>query len=38
MYMLNNINWFVNLGIATTLIGVIHAQSLSLFVKGMNSY
>ncbi|WP_148241884.1 hypothetical protein [Enterobacter asburiae] len=36
-YRLNNINWFVNLGVATTLTGVIQAQSLSLFIKGLNS-
>lgn len=34
---LNKINWFVNLGVATTLSGVIQAQSLSLFIKGLKS-
>ncbi len=28
IHRLNNINWFVNLGVATTLPGVIQAQSL----------
>ncbi|MED5637242.1 hypothetical protein VZ142_05460 [Enterobacter hormaechei] len=37
IHRLNNINWFVNLGVATTLPGVIQAQSLSLFIKGLNS-
>jgi hypothetical protein len=34
---LNKINWFVNLGVATTLPSVIQAHSLSLFIKGLNS-
>lgn len=34
---LNKINWFVNLGMATTLPGVIQAHSLSLFIKGLKS-
>ncbi|MEH3406615.1 hypothetical protein POW88_01105 [Enterobacter quasiroggenkampii] len=34
---LNKINWFVNLGKAITLPGVLQAQSLSLFIKGLNS-
>lgn len=34
---LNKINWFVNLGVAMTLPGVIQAQSLSLFIKGLSS-
>jgi hypothetical protein len=37
IYRLNNINWFVNLGVATTLPGVIQSQSLSLFIKELNS-
>lgn len=37
IYRLNNINWFVNLGVATTLTGVIQVQSFSLFIKGLNS-
>ena len=37
MHSLNNINWFVNLGVAATLPGVIQAQSISLFIKGLNS-
>lgn len=36
-YRLNNINWLVNFGVATTLPGVIQAQSLSLFIKELNS-
>ena len=34
---LTKINWFFNLGVATTLPGVIQVQSLSLFIKGLNS-
>ena len=34
---LSKINWFVNIGVAVTLPGVIQAQSLSLFIKGLNS-
>ncbi|WP_449542498.1 hypothetical protein [Enterobacter ludwigii] len=34
---LTKINWFVNLGVATTLPGVIQVQFLSLFIKGLNS-
>lgn len=34
---LNKINWFVNLGMATTLPGVIQTKSLSLFIKGLKS-
>ncbi|MGG7522993.1 hypothetical protein ACQ3G4_16590 [bacterium BS0013] len=34
---LRKINWFVNFGVAMTLPGVIQAQSLSLFIKGLNS-
>jgi hypothetical protein len=34
---LNKINWFVNLGKATTLPVVLQAQSLSLFIKSLNS-
>ncbi|GGD19922.1 hypothetical protein GCM10011513_16750 [Franconibacter daqui] len=34
---LNKINCFVNLGVAMTLPGVIHVQSLSLFIKGLSS-
>lgn len=34
---LNKINWFVNLGMATTLLGVIQTKSLSLFIKGLKS-
>ncbi len=30
---LNKINWFINLGKATTLPGVLQAQSLSFFYK-----
>jgi hypothetical protein len=37
IHRLNNINWFVNLGVATTLPSVIQAQSLSLFIKELNS-
>lgn len=37
MHRLNNINWFVNLGVATTLPSVIQAKSLSLFIKELNS-
>lgn len=34
---LNKINWFVNLGKVTTLPVVLQAQSLSLFIKSLNS-
>lgn len=34
---LSKINWFVNLGMATTLPGVIQTKSLSLFIKGLKS-
>ncbi|MFS9771116.1 hypothetical protein U0Y97_09760 [Enterobacter chuandaensis] len=34
---ISKINWFVNLGVATTLSGATQAQSLSLFINSLNS-